>query len=672
MSPRRATSQFSSPNNAYEGQHLSQRRTITQSAATPGRWQSAACLGLILLTTFIVYLPAIHGGLLPDDPANLTRLDLQSLGGLYRIWFEPGATAQYYPLVHTSFWLEHKLWGYSFSGYHLANVFWHSLSVVLVYLIVTKLKAPGALLAAAIFAVHPVLVESVGWMTEQKNTLSTVFYLSSLLAYLEFDESRRRSHYFLALALFTLALLAKTATVTLPVAILVISWWKRGRLAWRRDIGPLVPFFLLSVASGLMTVWVERRFVGAQGAAFELSYLQRILLAGRAVWFYLGKLVWPFDLSFTYVRWTIDPSQWWQWIFPIAVIITTFALWAIRSRWRGPLAGWLFFCGTLFPVLGLVSLYMFLYTFVADHLQYLASLGIIVVISAGIAQSMKRVSIQTRGAGVMLCVLLVATLAALSWRQADLYGDAVQLHQNTLAQNPNCWIAHHNLGSELQAIGKPEEAIKHYQSTIELQPDFAMSYNNLGNALMQIGRSQEATTALRRAAELKPGSGQIHVNLAGAFVTIGKLTDGIEQFQLALACNPDDAGSHANLANLLSATGNANEAIAHHEESIKLQPDRADFQANYANSLQQLGRSKEAIVHYRLALKLNADDLHVYAKLAESLAASNQSQEAIAIAEKALEIARSTGQAAAVAEFEEWLAHYRIELQRAAESAPLK
>jgi tetratricopeptide (TPR) repeat protein len=651
---------------------LSQRQTIVQSPGTPSRWHAPICLGLILLTTFVVYLPAIHGGLLPDDPANLTRPDLQSLGGLYRIWFEPGATAQYYPLVHTSFWLEHKLWGYSFSGYHLVNVFWHSLSVVLVYRIVTKLKAPGALLAAAIFAVHPVLVESVGWMTEQKNTLSTVFYLSSLLTYLEFDESRRRSRYFLALGLFALALLAKTATVTLPVAVLVIFWWKRDTLAWRRDVWPLVPFFLLSIASGIMTVWVERRFVGAEGAAFELNYLQRILLAGRAVWFYLGKLIWPLDLSFTYVRWTIDPSQWWQWIFPIAAVVTTFALWAIRGRWRAPLAGWLFFCGTLFPILGFVSLYMFLYTFVADHLQYLASMGVIVVASAGIAQGLKHVSIPVRRAGAGLCVLMIATLAALSWRQTCLYGDAIKLHQNTLAQNPDCWIAHHNLGSELQAIGKHEEAIKQYQSALALQPNFAMSYNNLGNALMQTGRSQEAIAYLERAAELKPDFGPVHVSLAAAFVAIGKLTNGIEQFQLALACNPNDAESHANLANLLAATGKANEAISHHEESIKLRPDRSDFHASFANSLRQLGRTKDAITHYRSALQLKADDLHVYANLAESLAALNQSQEAIATAEKAIEIARSTGQEAAVAEFDGWLTQYRIELRRAAESAATK
>lgn len=644
-------------------------QTTAQSVAVTRWWQVPICLGLILLTTFVVYLPALPGGLISDDPANLTRPELQSLGGLYRIWFEPGATAQYYPLVHTAFWLEYKLWGHSFADYHLVNVLWHSLSVVLVYLILARLQVPGALLAAAIFALHPIMVESVGWMTEQKNTLSTVFYLSAMLAYLNFDESRRRASYFLSLALFAPALLAKSATVTLPVAMLIIFWWKRGTLAWRRDIWPLVPFFLLSAASGLMTVWVERRFVGAQGDDFELNYLQRGLLAGRGVWFYLGKLVWPTHLSFTYLRWTIDPSQWWQWIFPIAALIATLVLWAIRGRWRAPLAGWLFYCGTLFPILGFLNLYMFLYTFVADHLQYLASLGMIVLASAGIALGLERVSISTRRVGAALCVLLLATFAALSWRQSHLYGDTIKLYRNTLVNNPDCWIAHHNLGSELQAKQKYEEAIAHYQAALRIRPAFAMSRNNLGNALLQAGRFREAVVHLEYAAKLKPDYGMVHNSLAAALIALGKLPQGIEQYRLALACNPNDAEAHANLANVFAAVGDANEAIAHYNESIKRQPDRADLHTNLANVLRQSGQIKAAIEQYRLAVKLKADDLHAYASLAESLAALDQSQEAIATAEKAIEIARSTGQVAAVGEFDEWLKHYRIELQRAAETS---
>lgn len=339
----------------------------------------------------------MHGGLVWDDDDNITRSELQSASGLYRIWFDPTATAQYYPLVHTVFWLEHKLWGNAYLGYHLVNVLWHTLAVGLLYLILTRLKIPGALLATAIFAVHPVMVESVAWMTEQKNTLSAVFYLGALLMYIEFDESRGSSRYFIALALFALALMTKTATVTLPVALLVIFWWQRGTLSWQRDVRPLMPFFALSVACGLTTVWVERTYLRGDSASYELTYLQRSLLAGRDIWFYLSKLAWPANLSFTYFRWTIDPAQWWQWTFSIAAIATTFVLWLIRKRWRAPLAGWLFFCGTLFPVLGFIYMYMFTYTYVADHLQYLAALGMIVLVSAGIALGLALAVVRTTG-----------------------------------------------------------------------------------------------------------------------------------------------------------------------------------------------------------------------------------------------------------------------------------
>ncbi len=341
-------------------------------------------------------------------------------------------------------------------------------------------------------------------------------------------------------------------------------------------------FFLLSIASGLMTVWVERRFVGARGTDFDLNFLQRCLLAGRGIWFYLGKLVWPTNLSFTYFRWTIDPAQWWQWIFPIAAIITTFALWAIHTWLRAPLAGWLFFCGTLFPILGFLNLYMFLYTFVADHLQYLASLGMIVLVSAGIAIGLGRVSVPLRRVGAALCILLLTTLAVLSWRQSHLYGDTIELYQNTLAHNPDCWIAHHNLGSELEARNKLEEAMAHYQTVLHIRPDFAASLNNLGKVFLKMGRYQDAIDQFEHAAELKPESGALHSSMAGALFALGKLPQAIEQYRLALTYDPNDANAHANLANILVAAGDTNEAIAYYNEAIKLQPDRADVHANLA------------------------------------------------------------------------------------------
>src|SRR5262249_48756811 len=214
---------------------------------------------------------------------------------------------------------------------------------------------------SAIFAVHPVSVESVGWVSEQKNPLSSVFYLGAMLVYLRFDESRRRTDYVVALGLFVLGLLTKTVTATLPAALLVIFWWQRGTLSWKRDVVPLLPFFALGAAAGLLTAWVERTLIGAQGAGFELTFLERGLLAGRVVWFYLSKLVLPANLMFIYPRWKIDATIWWQWLFPMATLSAVVLLWAIRRRSRAPLAGWLLFVGTLAPVLGFVNVYPFVF-----------------------------------------------------------------------------------------------------------------------------------------------------------------------------------------------------------------------------------------------------------------------------------------------------------------------
>ena len=367
---------------------------------------------------FLVYQPAWQGGFIWDDEGHVTRPELRSWQGLCRIWFNLGATQQYYPLLHSAFWTEHILWGDATLGYHLLNIALHALAALLVAWILRRLAVPGAYLAAAIFALHPVQVESVAWITELKNTLSGVFYLGAALLYLRFDETRQRRLYLGALGLFVLGLLSKTVTATLPAALLVVFWWRRGRLSWRRDVLPLTPFFVLGAAAGVFTAWVERKLIGAEGAAFELSLIQRFLLGGRAVWFYLGKLLWPAKLLFIYPRWQLSQAVWWQYLFPAGALLLLAVLWGLRGRWRGPLAGLLFFVGTLFPVLGFCNVYPFIYSYVADHFQYLASLGIITLVAAGAALLLERWRLWRRPAGNVLCLALLATLAGLSWRQS--------------------------------------------------------------------------------------------------------------------------------------------------------------------------------------------------------------------------------------------------------------
>ncbi|SPE39993.1 Tetratricopeptide TPR_2 repeat protein (fragment) [Candidatus Sulfopaludibacter sp. SbA3] len=341
-------------------------------------WRDAGMWALLACATLVAYLPALHGGLLWDDSSHVTKADLQSLHGLWRIWLDLGATQQYYPLLHTAFWLEHWAWGDAVLGYHLANVAMHALSACLVVMIVRRLSLPGAWLAGFVFALHPVCVEAVAWISEQKSTLSGVFYLAAALTYLQFDQTRRKSRYLLALGLFLLALMSKTVTGTLPAALLVVFWWQRGRIEGKRDVLPLVPWFALGASAGLFTAWVEQdsRFIGAQGTHYALTVVGRLLLAGRVPWFYASKVLWPWDLMFIYPRWRIDPGQWWQYLFPLGMAAVAAVLVVLARRTRGPLAGFLIFAGTLFPVLGFLNVYPFRYSYVADHFQYLACLGI--------------------------------------------------------------------------------------------------------------------------------------------------------------------------------------------------------------------------------------------------------------------------------------------------------
>ncbi len=524
----------------------------TARAFGPKDWLFVVAL---VVAVFLVYQPVWQGGLLWDDDAHITHPELRSWYGLYRIWFAVGATQQYYPLSETAFWVQYKLWGDATLGYHLMNIFLHATAALLVALVLRRLKIPGAYLAAAIFALHPVHVESVAWITEQKNTLSAVFYLGAALAYLRFDQNRGRAWYLAALGLFVLALASKIVTVTLPVALLVIFWWQRGRLSWRRDVLPLMPFFLIGVVAGVFITWVERKVVGAEGPDFALTVVQRCLLPGRVIWFYLGKLCWPADLRFMYPRWEINPGVWWQYLFPLVLLMLVGLLWWLSRWWRGPLAGLLFFVGALFPVLGFLNVYWFVFSYVADHFQYLASLGIIALAAAGAALLLARWRLWGRPGGYTVCLVLLAILGSLTWQQSRMYSDVDTLYQTVIAENPNCWLAHGNLGMILAGRGQVDKAMANYRKALEIRPDYPEAYYNLGVALSECGRLDEAIVNYRKALEIKPGYAAAYNNLGAALAGRRQFDEAIASCRKALAIEPNDAGTYNNLGMALAGAG---------------------------------------------------------------------------------------------------------------------
>ena len=607
---------------------------------------------LIFGATLLAYLPALHGGFLWDDDGHVTRADLRSLDGLRRIWFEVGATQQYYPLLHTAFWVEHRLWGDATVGYHLLNILLHAAAACLVVAVVRRLALPGAWLAGFIFALHPVCVESVAWISEQKNTLSAVFYLGSALVYLRFDGDRRRSRYWVATGLFVLALLTKTVTATLPAALLVVLWWRRGRISGNRDVRPLLPWFALSASAGLCSAWVERVFIGARGSDFSLTGLERGLMAGRVIWFYLGKLVWPADLIFIYPRWDIDPKAWWQYLFPLAVLVVVVGLVVGARRFRGPLgraaaaglAGFLIFAGTLFPAWGFINVYPFKFSYVADHFQYLASLGIIVPLAAGLTLAAGRLAAATRPLVPAAGGVLLAVLAVLTWRQSRMYRDAQTLFRETLAQNPACSMAHNNLGLILSQIpGRMPEAIGQYRAALRIDPRNAEAHLNLGYALTKVpGDLSEAIAEDEAAVRLVPGLAEAHDNLGVALALVpGRMPDAVGEFETAVRLNPRSAEMHDNLGvALFGMPERLPEAIDELEAAARIDPASAAIHSHLAAALaKNPGQLPEAIAQLESAVRLSPGSAAMHSQLGLVLAkAPGRWPDAIAQLEAAVSI----------------------------------
>jgi tetratricopeptide (TPR) repeat protein len=557
----------------------------------------------------------MRGGFIWDDDSWTTNIVglLRDFSGLCTLWSHPTALQQYYPLAGTTFWIDYHLWEFWTLPYHVENVLLHTAAALLFWQLLRRLGVPGAWLAAGVFALHPVMVESVAWITERKNVLSLVFFLGSLLAYGryvafwegkdEVEAPRRRSIYVLALVLFLGALFSKTTTVSLPAVILLLEWWKRGSIRWRRDVLPTLPFFALALGLSMTTYWLEQNHVGAKGADFAMTFPERCLIAGRVPWFYIGKLLWPVNLCFVYPRWGLEVASWWQWIYPATALAALFAFWLARGRiGRGPATGVFFFVGTLFPVLGFVNAYGMRYAFVWDHWVYLSSLGLIVVVTALVVRGIGR-GIEFRG----LAVVVLLVLSILTWRECRAYTDLETLWRTTIARNPNCWMAYNNLGKELFQKGRVDEAMSQFQEAIRQRPKDAEAYCGLGAALGWEGRIDEAIAQIQKAVQLEPNDADAHNNLGNAMLRKGRISEAISQYQEAIRLKPDYAEAHCNLGTAFGGAGQVDGAINQYREALHLNPDYAEAHCGLGTVLGMKGETDEAIRQFQEALRLKPD-----------------------------------------------------------------
>ncbi len=604
-------------------------------------------LALILCAlTFVVYQPAWNGGFIWDDDAYVTNNDLLTASdGLRRIWFSLDSPSQYFPLVYTTFRVEHALWGVNPSGYHWVNLLLHVANALLVWRVLTRLNVPGAWLAGAIFALHPVQVESVAWITERKNVLMGFFFLLTLLAWIAFvDERTKRPwrFYGLALILYLLALSAKTTACTLPAALFLILWLRKKPISWKR-IFQIVPFFVLSIAMGLLAMWWERYHQGTSRAVLTfLSPIERVLVASRAIWFYLSKLIWPSDLTFIYPRWDIAPTHLLDYVWFAAGVVLCVAIYSARRYvGRSIEVAAAFFVATLSPVLGFIMLFTFRYTFVADHYQYLACIGPIALVSAGVI-SLADVVKQRRAIIFSAALVAVASLWALTWRQATMYGDIERLWRTTLARNPECWMAHTNLGIVLLEKGQVDEAIVHYRTALQMQPNSWDDEYNLGTALLSKGEVDEAIVHCEKAVTIQPNDPDAQVSLGSALLEKKRIDEAIMHYQKALAIRPDYVLAQCGLGRALLEKGDLDTAIQHFRAALLIQPEHADCHTVLAVALDEKGETAEAIEHYEKALKLSPQSVPALSNLAWLLATCSNAL--LRNGSKAVEIARHADQ----------------------------
>ena len=536
---------------------------------------SFALCAIVLL----FYLPAMLAVDFIWDDFVIGTDTVRTLDGLRQIWFSPGdipAEGHYWPLTYTSFWLEHKLWGPIPSGYHITNVLLHLANTLLLWHLLRRLAVPGAWVAAAVFAVHPVHVESVAWIIERKDVLSGMFYLLAASAWVRFAEQPRARWYLSGLVAYVAGLLSKSVVVTLPVALLMWHWWKRGRVTWS-DLFRLAPFL---VVGGAITVadLVFNRSRGVGG--FGYSLIERALIAARSFWFYVGKLFWPVDLAGIYPHWEVRLADPLGWVAAGAAVGVVAVPWLLRRKiGRGPLAGVLFFTVMLSPVLGFVDFNFMLFSFVADRYQYLASIGLTTAVVSVGAYTLATVRDTGRLRGtvlnatpIVLIVIILTVLGTLTWRQASLYRDGVTFFTHVVLHNPRAREAHLNLGSALLRWNRLDEALNAYRIAEEQRPEDCKPPYGAGVALHHLGRVDEAESAYLRALEMCPRYGEAITDFARLRLDQRRYEDALQLLDAAVALQPRNTKAWTNRSDALLHLGDTEQALDSIEQALAIEP----------------------------------------------------------------------------------------------------
>jgi len=610
----------------------------------PKTWLRAA---LIALAGCWVFSPVLHGPWLWDDDLYITQNPLlRSAAGLGKIWLAPTGV-NYFPITFTVQWIQWHLWGDNPAGYHATNIVLHLLSALLLWRVLFKLGVPQAWLGGLIFAIHPLTVESVAWISELKNTLSLPFLLLAFSAWVDAENSKfeiRNSKYFLSLLCFLAAMLCKSTVVMFPFVLLLYAWWKRGKLG-PSDLKRTAPFFAVSLVLGVVTIWFEHhRAMGGLETAAPGGLFSRVANAGLAVVFYFFKCVVPCHLSLIYPPWTPDPlwrAQLFAWL-AIAAIICALVRWSglppTRPAARHLLFGLGFFLINLVPVLGIVPMAYAHISWVADHFAYLPLVGLSGLGAAGASKIFQVSGFKFQAFGSVVIAALLAALAVASHRDAVLFGNGEALWDNTVQRSPESPVAHNNYGLVLAKDGQLQEAIAQYEEALRLKPDFGEVDVNLGLALASSGQRMEAIARYRDALRLNPAQPEAHTNLCIVLRQTGQFREAVAEGEEALRLRPDYPEADNNLAVALIQERRNTEAMSYLERALQLQPGYAEARSNLGLALLLAKRVPEAIAQEEEAVRLDPGFAHGHYSLGLVLSVAGRPEDATAQFEQAIKL----------------------------------
>ena len=548
--------------------------------------------GIIFGSSMLVYLACVHGDWVWDDyPLIALNPVVQGPYSFLAWWFSPDAP-DYFPLTTTMLWLEWHAFGNATTGYHVVSMLLHAAASILLWRLLAVMRIPGAWLAGLLFAVHPLCVESVAWISELKNTLTQPLFLLAAIHWVRADEQAETDQAFtagatqwaLALFCFLMAMFAKTSVVMFPVVILLHAWWKRGAVSFR-DILRAAPFFLVSLLLGLVTIWFQHgRAIGAEVIPVG-GPASRFAIAGMAIPFYLSKILLPIGLLPIYPRWQVDPPHIWQFISWPCLAALAAACWFNRRTWgRQILFAGGFFLIMILPVLGFITISYMRISWVADHFVYLPMISIVALLAAAITTAAKQLTGNARHAATAATATIVLLLAIASFRDAAAWVDEGTLWQQNVRSNPDAWMAYVRLGSWKRRHGNPQGALLDFQVAIRLRPDYGENYNDMANALRDMGRVEEALAAYRESIARSPLIIESRTNLAEYLAEQGRFAEAAIQYRELVAMVPDHAEFNNKLGVCLYSSGQREEAVTCFERALELHPGWSDAEQNLAGA----------------------------------------------------------------------------------------